>query len=395
MLSFFVAWLISYGIEKVIVHYAISESLKNSLFYERTGILLNPWNIYIKPSPQLKLNFFNVNNEDRAKDKAPYRIAIISRIGIGDILSTMKINQAATNLGWESIILGMPSYTGMPDIQLISILKLFNPDFVLSISEQYIPKKYPCYLLATQPPCDARLYWSQCLPSYKGVISGYDRNSTKELATFLKDHQLSSKIIQGFHAAPLQDFETPIAFNKLFFCGSNWDKKRNEFYINLYKNLDQAGYFSVYGPENSWRSLNLKSYQGFAPFDAKKFIDIMHNHGIVLVLHSDHHLKTNTPSARVFEAASSQSIIICDNMPLVKDLFNDSILYIETENATSEEIFNQIDTHMKWIQDHPQEAHAKAARSHALHVEKFSAEQQLLRLAQLHEDVMRLQQKAS
>ncbi|MDR0678755.1 MAG: hypothetical protein LBF24_00680, partial [Puniceicoccales bacterium] len=59
--------------------------------------------------------------------------------------------------------------------------------------------------------------------------------------------------------------------------------------------------------------------------------------------------------------------------------FGDSVLYVDQENEP-EEMFRQIDGHMKWILTHPKEAVVLARRSHRIFVEKFPLEREVDRL---------------
>lgn len=156
---------------------------------------------------------------------------------------------------------------------------------------------------------------------------------------------------------------------RLFFGGDAWDKYRARDIVKLYKLLDHTGYFDLYGTKN----FGLNSYRGFIPFGENTVLDSMKKSGITLVLHSTGHFKDDIPTARIFEAVAASTVVITDRLPFIVKNFGDSVLYIDRDKSP-EEMFKQIDKHMKWILSHPQEAIELARRSHKIFTEKFTLE---------------------
>ena len=107
-----------------------------------------------------------------------------------------------------------------------------------------------------------------------------------------------------------------------------------------------------------------------------------------LVLHSHEHIKGGVPTSRIFEAAAASAVIICDHHPFVEKEFGDAVLYIDP-NQDPEAVFKQIDDHMKWVHANPDEAMALARRSHAIFMERFTLENELLKIGQMYEHMVK------
>lgn len=205
-------------------------------------------------------------------------------------------------------------------------------------------------------------------------IDGYDGILSVIPVETIKKYKNHPNIIPFFLSAFSMTFcDSPKT--QLFFGGFPWDEYRAQQIENLYHKLDATDYFYMYGPEK-WRKLNIKSYRGLIPFGADTVLKTMQKHGITLVIHSEGHFKNNIPTSRIFEAAAASCVIICDRLPFIVDNFGDSVLYIDRD-ASPEEMFKQIDNHMKWILSHQREAIELARRSHKIFTDKFTLEQQM------------------
>jgi hypothetical protein len=68
--------------------------------------------------------------------------------------------------------------------------------------------------------------------------------------------------------------------------------------------------------------------------------------------------------------------------------FGDSVLYVDDEKG-GEELFRQVYDHYRWILSHPEEAEEMARRAHAIFLEKFTLEMQMLQLAEMHRDLLK------
>lgn len=183
---------------------------------------------------------------------------------------------------------------------------------------------------------------------------------------------------KGFYFTKLStEFSEPnIEDASIFFCGGGWDSR----YLAALSTLDQEPFFNWYGGKDV---SSKKSYKGFA----ENIIEAIKKHGIAITLHSRHHLENSEPSARIFEAAASGAVIISDRHPFIVENFNDSVLYIN-QNDTEEKIAEDIKKHYHWIKANPQLAIEKARRSHRIFVDQFTAEDQILKIVQMHQETL-------
>jgi hypothetical protein len=247
------------------------------------------------------------------------------------------------------------------------------------------------YHLAKQISPDLFIAMYPTIAPPEGMLSalrwaGWNEDNVLDLATryenvlftnqniefFEKRAQKKVRGVQLFSSAAATDF-CDTSKNSLFFCGSLYDARRRVHYAPLYQLLDGTDYFETYGPTNSWERMRLKSYRGYITAEGNSLLRLMQKAGVALVLHADQHLASCSPMARIFEAAAASCVIICDMHPWVMKHFGNSVLYVD-QNASPEEMFRQIDGHMKWIHEHPQEAIELARRSHSIFVENFALE---------------------
>lgn len=162
----------------------------------------------------------------------------------------------------------------------------------------------------------------------------------------------------------------------------------NTKYSKVLKRLDRQGYCAYYG-----RGVNPSqfpnSYRGKIPYNGVSLLRALCESGIVLIIHRDTHNQMGIPSGKIFEAAAASCVIISDRNPFVLEHFGESVLYFDNE-ADIPTIFSQIDAHMQWIKENPEEALIKAKQAHTIFSEKFSLENQLLQLEKMHEHLLKI-----
>ena len=110
--------------------------------------------------------------------------------------------------------------------------------------------------------------------------------------------------------------------------------------------------------------------------------NIQKKYGISLVLHNLEHLIDGIPTNRIVESISAGSIVISDNHPFVKKYFGDTVLYFDAF-AQPDEMYDQIQKHVMWIRNHPDEAEKKAKAAHKILEEQLTMEKALLKLSDL------------
>jgi hypothetical protein len=314
-----------------------------------------------------------------------YRMLVSSDpIANGEAQVVQRIIKAASNLGWDAIALDNAD-------RKIEAVQNFKPDFMISLRHEVKPLLgIPSFLYLHLP---MSLICSEINGEFKKNVfpkfldyDGYllvNPNVDPIVKAFHEENTRSFLAIKTVLSTPSNEFvKTPK--QRLCYVGDLWDKARREAYFSVYQKLDRAGYFDVYGKEKTWKSLNLKSYRGGVPFDDHSLQDTFTKAGVVLVLHSHQHLKEAVPTGRIFEAAASSAVIISDKHPFIIKHFGDTVLYVDNRNP--EEMFNQIDAHMKWILLNPKEAVGLAKRSHAIFKENFTLEKELRKIGEFYEE---------
>lgn len=271
-------------------------------------------------------------------------------------------------------------------------VKMIDPDFILAIRSSIKPSKgYINFLLIhsfTSQYVDEN---SQFKAEEYGHFLNYDGfitlfNTSGSIENYFEQHHKPFQSIKAYFSVQKKDF-SPNPKNKLCYWGNSLkDKTRfSDRYLDLYSTLDKQDYFILYGPERTWRDKNFKSYKGVLPFENEALVDAIKEAGIALVLHGQDHLKSGTPTGRIFEAAAASALMIADNHPFLKEHFGNTVLYID-ENADADEMFKQIDAHVKWALSHPDEALAKAKASHQIFSDNFTLEHEVSKIIHFYEE---------
>lgn len=203
-----------------------------------------------------------------------------------------------------------------------------EPDFVLSMHE-FSPKltAIPTVGAMWNPPRDTTPDPLRCeyLRSYDGYLA-----ASASIEALIEEQSASligpQKPIADFRFYPTSPARIAQAesHDSIAYIGVHWDGDRHG---DLMRALAATRSATFYGPEAAWRFAG-SSYNGSIPFDGTSVIRTLANHGIVLCLHRDHHILDDTPSMRLFEAASAGCLIISDALPFAKRTFGDSIFVL-------------------------------------------------------------------
>ena len=363
----------------IVIYYNNSYDNKNIKDYLSDQVYCK---LRIIPSSKLKEVFRDLNPLDEfLKPEGVSKIIVINlNGGLGDEFAARRMKCAAENLGWEVVIIA----NAHNDLSLNSkIIQFLKPEFVISQHLIKIAKGVPNYLILHTAFKDINKLHYKYL-RYDGLLLSFgDDRFIKPL----QDHfTLNDKILNYqyfyFSVSKKQSQFSELEYSKLFYSGARWDKRRGENYSKLYNLLDQAGYFNIYGPEDSWKDYP-NSYKGMLPFDDTIYLKAIKDSGVILVVHSKEHYNNKLPSGRIFEALASSALIISDNMKFVKDNFSNNILYIDP-SLPQKELFLQIDNHMKWIKANPLKSREMASNANKIFQEKFVMESFLLNLEKMN-----------
>jgi hypothetical protein len=319
--------------------------------------------------------------------KKELRILILHRDGLGEKESSARIKNACENLGWECYICSSRPSAFVKMLlshPLERAIAAIQPDLTLNFQsdEKHAPGiNFVSLSSGVHTYAKENFNWQKYAP-FDGFLT-----TCQETDLVKKNIESLGKPYRGmrwFFTSPSTPV-IPLKAKRIFYSGSNWDRTRKKDYQRLFALLDQTDDFSIYGPPNAWKHTP-RSYRGFLPFDGRSTIKAMQECGVVLMLHSETHLKGNAPTARIFEAAAAGCVIISDRHPFVIQEFGDSVLYVNQEGSI-ESLFQEIEHHLDWILSHPAEAQEMASKCHQIFEERFTLEDQLLNLKTLYEEI--------
>ncbi|MDR1334277.1 MAG: hypothetical protein LBJ71_03600 [Holosporaceae bacterium] len=319
-----------------------------------------------------KLSWFG--NEKIPKKSNKFRVILANDGKFGESQTILRLSKVFTKLGWEWCICNRYNIPSAPRI---------NPDLMISL-RQSIPAQKCCKsLLLIHSDLEGGKNAMEKVSRYDGFIQVVSK--IESLEAYFAENNRKLRKVMGFVSVQETSF-CDLPKKRLFYCGANWDKRRKKIYSKLYELLDSTEYFDAYGPSYAWEKRNLKSYRGEIASNSEAVIETMKKEGIALVLHSDEHLESSTTTSRIFEATAASCVIICDKHKSIMEYFGDSILYIDVYQST-EKIFEQIDSHVKWIQKNPQKAMEMARKAHKIFVENFTLEKEVEKIKKLYDEI--------
>jgi hypothetical protein len=295
----------------------------------------------------------------------------------GEISFAYRIKSACKNIHWEADVI---------DIQNPGEHAKKNYDFVINlVPGNYKHSNCKNYLAIFHPKhhyFNKKKFLKAHYRSYDGYLLTYtpgaDGNGKKDFANSDRFPYL-----QWYPTVQKQEYRvTDPAY--LFHICSTWGNRYVDAkFRHLLSLLDKDPHTRLYGSPKV-KPLYPRSYQGMIPFDDGSLYERAAQAGVSLVIHSSEHNAHGLPSGRIFEAAASSTVIICDQNSFVRNHFGETVLYINTdENSLS--IYNQIQHHLEWIKANKSQALEKAQKAHAIYLEKFLLEDQLLRLGEFHD----------
>lgn len=213
--------------------------------------------------------------------------------------------------------------------------------------------------------------------SFDGYISAY----SDSIDFFVKSHYVNKPFLGHLNTtldSPLLDIMTSFSNLTCFYVGVNWDQQsRLSLYrkkvIDLVKALDHLRIISLYGPQTAWPGY--ASYVSEIVFDGESIIHEIRRSGICLVLSSELHILDTVCSNRLFEGLAAGVPILSDRNPFIEKWFGDSIFFIDTFSV--DVAVKQIQQHMTYIQNHPEETIQKIQRAREIFTGNFLMSNQL------------------
>lgn len=285
-----------------------------------------------------------------------------------------RIKAACKNLQWNA--------------EIYDLSALENSDRVCDWSLTLVPGKACCskqndYLILFEPThhyftSDGHLH--QNYLDYAGYLTTY-----KNTELLLEDIAYEPERFYCKRWYPTVQYRPykQVAPQYLFYFLGLWgDRYENSRYLTLQSKLAQKNYTAFFGSPIIGAPYG-NAFRGAIDYNGEAVLDLISEMGVCLVLHSKTHLHYGIPSGRIFEAAAASAVILSDLNPFVIEHFGDSVFYVDQE-LSGEEMFEQIDAHMTWIQNHPEKALEMARKAHKIFEEKFLLEDQLLDFDQFH-----------
>jgi Glycosyltransferase like family 2 len=287
---------------------------------------------------------------------------------------SQRICRAARNIGWEAL-----------EVASSTEINLCNPDFVIALTFRS-PKltRFPTYGSMVTPPA----FFAQDARFIKNIIS-YDGYlcSSEDIGGWLKDILYATHktyfIAPWYTTSHLVPYSPPeLDAPRLLYAGTNWDGPR---FGELFAGLDAEPYLDIYGPQTAWSHIQ-HSYRGTLPFDGVSILDALNKAGVGLCLHREEHCATGTPSSRIFEIAASGAVAICQEHPFIRNVFHDSVLYLErTDDARR--ITDQISEYMQWISQNSEDALRLSRRAYDIFAQSYTLEKLLADLVPRHQQI--------
>jgi hypothetical protein len=336
--------------------------------------------------------------------KNKYKVVLFATNG-GEYSHVEYFKYAAERMGWN-----VRTYYYHPLGHEEEILQ-FDPDFM--IFSPYIANNFDMKLTAHRSKkyleCFISFYTLRNLYAVVSKENTYDLKgeftnavslshgifvATNEAEVYRGIYEKMQKPFNGIRTLPLLPAleNKPAEAKNLMWIGMGWDNFRSsDSYKEFINVLSQEVPMKVYGSYKIFSYLKPGSYDGYIP-PGMANIDAIRKNGIYLLTHSDWHFKGGEPSMRLFEATAANVIIISDKHPFVIENFGDNVLYFDND-LTPKEMSAQIKKHMDWIQANPEKAKAMADRAHQISLKKFALEDNLLRIAKMHEFIVKEEKK--
>lgn len=333
--------------------------------------------------------------------KNTYKVVFITNKG-GEYSYAKYFQYAAEKIGWQVKIYEANVFGYEKEILS------FDPDFILQtlFSQVHLStelrthrsKKYLVALLSLKSLRDQLEMINKEKP-YKPLSFLQDHllktdaiiTSAKEIDVFKRMYKtLEKPLFNAIRVLPtIPSFKSePLNPKSIFWGGVGWDAFRSSAYYKKFINLIAKNIpMKVYGKLGVYSYLPISVYDGDVPGGIEN-IQAIRKNGIYLLTHSDAHIQSGVPSLRIFEATAANAVVISDKHPFAIEHFGDNFLYFD-QTADAETMYKQVKAHYDWIKANPEKAKAMAARAHQIFLEKFTLEKDLVRIAKMHEYIVR------
>jgi hypothetical protein len=327
-----------------------------------------------------------------------FRLLILVKGGLwGETQIGMSMLHAAQERNWECALINNPH-------ECIPLISALNPHLVFSMDPTIELPDCICVVTiqgtnSSNAETDVAL---RAIGNNDGFVFWLFGDALKKGKERLAHHlQVRGRKMLSFDFVPSSHrtafCEYPRDRQRMLFCtGGNWDQlRKSSTYASLYRRLGGSGFCKFYGEQSVWGEY--QGYDGRLILDGQSPIEKARECGISLILHGSITAggglrgQGGGISMKAFEAIAASNILIADKLlPFLEETFGNNILFIDTINKTADDIFHQIQQHVQWIRDHPQDATTKARECHRIYSERFTNEICLNKLQDLYEEIIQV-----
>lgn len=326
-------------------------------------------------SSVLKENFWQIK-----KNEGQYTIGIITPNRKGEMNQALMVKQAAENTGNLAYVYAFNDL----DMQLFTLARYIN-NIVIYIMDYFIKTDFhlamsfhvnlnisePKMMYISVPKNylieREKLKEFPDIAEYNNFIDINLLNSNDDMMSELLHRKVNSAY--GLVGVPANDYKTS-NHDKLVLFGSLWGRKTDGLQTAV-KLLAAKDY--MFFIKNAYLLLGVDQKFTKPANNLSSLQEVLNKYGIALCVHSKFHVMEAVPSSRIFEIISSGAVAISDKNPFVIKYFGDNVLYFDS-SLSAEEIFKQIDGHVRWLQEHPLQADEMAKNAHKILQENFTTE---------------------
>lgn len=370
------------------------------------GFLYKVFKFIIKPSSILLIICFHifvvifilVSSYKLPKDvkKGDVIVAVYgieNRIGEHQLFT--RTVKGANNIGWKVVEVLLDEsetthYLGRYCSLIANYVfnKIYKPDFNIVVTEFFGFRPYGYSVAYLTLPRERYIAYNRNIEHDLDSFNAYLDIHSLSYDNYLLKEALAKKnnkaiIVPGYLGVNKNDFVFSVP-KKILITGTKWGCNRDSLRVELALiKLANNGSLVAYGMKKSFNFLG-KYYKG--RIDPKYIPDIDQNMtklhqetGIALVILNLEHIIDYIPTSRISEAIGAGTIVITDDNNFTKKFFGNNVLYINSQLHESL-IYKQINDHLKWIKDNPDQVHVKAKNAHEILMKNFTIEVNLQKL---------------
>lgn len=287
---------------------------------------------------------------------------------IAESESGNRFVKAANNIGIEAKIFDSSSK-----------LQEFQPDFAVAITYQEAKLSYcPTYLALNTPISLLNKHdrFERNILTYDGIIT-LSETTKKWYEDLCRRANKTPVIIHGGVTTPQVKYQSIDYKNaKAMYIGTNWDGGRHAAFFNQ---LKEGDYLKCYGPSDSWKQFHGSLYAGSIPFDGYSVYEAYRMNGIGLCIGHPEFDKYHVLNNRHYEVPAAGALAICSINDTAKQIYGDTLLYINQNNST-DVIIEEFIAQVEWVRHNPSLAKEMAFEANKIYNQQLALESCILEI---------------